>query len=198
MSKINNKLILILTILAFVFGLSLATPAYARQNGVIPFDYYATTGGEMPIYSTGSIYTTPAYNTVPVFTNVYTRPVYSTVYNNPTVIEGCGNRNTGFSTTNGQSCVGNYVIPVSTTTNTTTNTTVSKTTDTTKKVATGSDINPTYGSLTANALFGSNSFMPTGLIQWIFFVLLILAIIFLWRYVHFSKEKYMSEPMKHA
>ena len=61
-----------------------------------------------------------------------------------------------------------------------------------------SDFNESYGSLTANALLGSNSFMPTGLVQWIIFAILIVLIIFLWRYVHRSEEKYMLEPMKHA
>ncbi|HAS80465.1 MAG: Cell surface receptor IPT/TIG domain protein [Candidatus Nomurabacteria bacterium GW2011_GWE1_32_28] len=60
------------------------------------------------------------------------------------------------------------------------------------------NIDENYGSLTANALLGSNSFMPNGIVQWIFFVILIVAIIFLWRYVHRSEEVYMSEPMKHA
>ena len=61
-----------------------------------------------------------------------------------------------------------------------------------------SDFNENYGSLTANALLGSDSFMPTGLVQWIVFVIMILLIIFLWRYVHRSEEKYMGEPLKHA
>ena len=78
-----------------------------------------------------------------------------------------------------------------------TDTTVSKTTETNNNVA-ASDINESYGSLTANALLGSNSFMPTGLVQWIFLAIIIVAIIFLWRYVHRSEEKYMTEPMKHA
>ncbi|KKP85684.1 MAG: hypothetical protein UR88_C0010G0006 [Candidatus Nomurabacteria bacterium GW2011_GWA1_35_8] len=64
--------------------------------------------------------------------------------------------------------------------------------------AKANDINESYGSLTANALFGSDSFMPSGLLQWILFVLLVVGIIFLWRYIHHSEEKYMAEPMKHA
>jgi len=65
------------------------------------------------------------------------------------------------------------------------------------EVSVNSDINKGYGNLTANALFGSNSFMPTGLAQWIILIAIIIAIIFLWRYV-FGEEKYMSEPLKHA
>jgi len=60
------------------------------------------------------------------------------------------------------------------------------------------DINDSFGSLTANALVGSDSFMPTGLVQWILTILIVLLIIFLWRYIHRSEDKYMSEPLKHA
>src|SRR3989344_6154982 len=81
--------------------------------------------------------------------------------------------------------------------NSNTNTTVSNTTEENNNIS-ASDFNESYGSLTANALVGSNSFMPTGLVQWIIFAILIVLIIFLWRYVHRSKEKYMLEPMKHA
>lgn len=192
MNKINNKIILISTILAFVFGLSLASPVYAQstnRNGVIPFSYYYPTQ-YIPInyYPEPIVYSTPVY---------YTIPVYIT----PIVIDGCDERTTGFSTTTGQSCYGNYVN---------TSTTIVKNyntyyttvpTTTTKKITDSvatNNINESYGSLTANALLGSNSFMPSGLIQWIFFALLILAIIFLWRYVHRSEEKYMIKPMKHA
>jgi len=177
MSKINNKLILILGILAFIFGLSLASPVFAAGGGTVQYGVTFS-----PEYSTQ--YTNPVQY-------VYPTPVVTS----PTVIPGCEGRTTGYSTTTGQSCVGNYVAPASTTT--TTNT-VSKTTNTNKSVATTSDVNPNYGSLTANALFGSNSFMPSGLIQWIVFAILILLIVFLWRYVHRSEEKYMAEPMKHA
>jgi len=81
--------------------------------------------------------------------------------------------------------------------NNNTDTINTNTTETNNTVSTNNK-NETYGSLTANALVGSNSFMPNGLAQWIFFLVLIVAIIFLWRYVHRSEEVYMSEPMKHA
>ena len=58
--------------------------------------------------------------------------------------------------------------------------------------------NDNYGGLTANALEGSNNFLPTGLLQWIFLAIIVLAIIFLWRYVFRSEDKYLSEPLKHA
>jgi len=59
------------------------------------------------------------------------------------------------------------------------------------------EVNKEYGELTANALNGSNSFMPSGLMQWILAIAIIFAIIFLFRHVYGEKE-YMATPMKHA
>ncbi len=184
MSKINNKLILVSGILAFIFNLFLASSAFAAGGGMVQSGVTFN-----PDYSTQYQYVQPVvYTPAPI------------VYNTPTVIPGCEGRNTGYSTITGQSCAGNYVAPAPKPAPVTavrkTTTTVAKTTS--KPVATASDVNPNYGSLTANALFGSNSFMPSGLIQWIVFAILILLIVFLWRYVHGSKEKYMTEPLKHA
>ncbi len=196
MSKTNNKLIFISGVFSFILGLLLsASPVYAR-GGVV---------------ESGLTFT--PYN--------YPIQYLSNPVPNQTSIPGCEGRNTGFSTINGQSCVGNNInntnnadqntnTTSSNITNTTTknsntttenNNTVSKITDTNNTIATldsNSSNKDTYGSLTANALIGSNSFMPTGLLQWIICIILILAIIFLWRYVHNSKDKYMSSPMKHA
>ncbi len=160
----------------------MASPAHARENGVILFPYH-------PYSLPRSNYSTQ-YNNYPIQTpTVYTYPVY----NSPTVIDGCNGRNTGFSTTTGQSCIGNYVV-----TPTTTVVKVPGTVTTTKSDSSDtSDTNDNYSDIAANALYGSNSFMPTGIVQWIFFVILILAIIFLWRCVY-AEEKYMSEPLKHA
>ena len=185
MSKINNKLILIFGILAFILGLLLASPAYASRGGGVPFYLfnYPTTQYTYPVEYT--------YNYPVQYTSaVYTIPVYTT----PIVIDGCNGRNMGFSTINGQSCVGNYIV-----TPTTTIVKVPAVTTTTEKSndAITSDINENYGSLAANALLGSDSFMPSGLVQWIFFIILVIAIVFLWRYVH-AEDKYMSEPLKHA
>lgn len=202
MNKINNKLILTLGILAFILGLSSTSTVYAQNTGVIPFPYYYNNSGS----GNRGDYPTPVYYSVPTPVN----------YNNQRVIAGCEGRNTGFSTTTGQSCVGNYVnnintnnnpssTPLNTTTknsdtsntSNTTNTTVSKTTDTNNIVA-ANDNNNSFSGLTANALEGSNSFLPTGLLQWIFLAIIVVAIIFLWRYVFRSEDKYLSEPLKHA
>jgi hypothetical protein len=88
----------------------------------------------------------------------------------------------------------NNIINATTTTNN--QTTTSENTDTNNTV-TNNDTNENFSNLTANALLGSNSFMPSGLAQWIFLIIIILAIIFLWRYVY-AEEEYLAEPMKHS
>lgn len=52
-------------------------------------------------------------------------------------------------------------------------------------------------NLAANAIFGSNSFTPSGLIQWIFFAIIVLLIVILVRKIFGGKEKYLAIPMKH-
>ena len=76
--------------------------------------------------------------------------------------------------------------------------TVTKTT--TKKAAAASVEEPEEdpSDLAANAVFGTNSFMPSGLIQWILFAILILLIVILVRKVTGAEDKYHSEPLKHA
>ena len=53
-------------------------------------------------------------------------------------------------------------------------------------------------SLASNAIFGSNGFMPSGILQWIFFGILILIVIILIRRVTGATDKYHAEPLKHA
>ncbi|MFA6586157.1 MAG: hypothetical protein WCS86_03300 [Candidatus Paceibacterota bacterium] len=176
MNKTNIKLIPIFAILSLTFGLFFTTPVYAER-------FTVGTGVVFTPYN----YPIAEYSPTPANTK-------------PVVIPGCGNRTTGYSIDTGDSCINNYVTaPAKITKNTNTSNTVS-TTETTNTVTTNdtSNTNESFGSLTANALVGSNSFMPSGLLQWIFFIALIVAIIYLWRYVHRSEEVYMSEPLKHA
>lgn len=53
------------------------------------------------------------------------------------------------------------------------------------------------GSLAAGAIFGSNAFLPSSLLQWIFFIILILLAIVLWRKLYISEEE-KNKPLKHA
>lgn len=55
-----------------------------------------------------------------------------------------------------------------------------------------------YGSLASNAIFGSNSFLPSGLIQWVLFAIIILIIVIIVRKIFGGKEHYDELPMKHA
>lgn len=56
---------------------------------------------------------------------------------------------------------------------------------------------PEDSGLTANAVSGANSFLPSGIIQWIFFAILILLIVILTRKIYGGNEKYQATPMKH-
>lgn len=52
--------------------------------------------------------------------------------------------------------------------------------------------------LAATAIFGSNSFMPSGLVQWILFAILILLVVILVRRITGGEDRYHKEPLKHA
>lgn len=203
MSKINNNLISTFGILTFIFGLFMAFPVYA--------------GVKSTMY-TGDTYFAQNNPIINNQTNTNNQGQISIV--------GCEGRNTGFSTVSGQSCVGNYInnqnnysnntYPSNTNTRTNTsssnrttdantnnvsNTTTTTTENTTSAINENSEDTSTkentFSGVTANALVGSNSFMPTGLLQWIILLIIIVAIMFLWRYVH-AEEKYLAEPLKHA
>ena len=52
-------------------------------------------------------------------------------------------------------------------------------------------------ALASNTVFGSNSFLPSGLIQWILFAIFVLIIVILARRIFGAKEKYQTSPLKH-
>ena len=56
--------------------------------------------------------------------------------------------------------------------------------------------NGNYRNLASNALFGSNSIYPSGLIQWILLAIIILLIVILVRRLY-GADKYHSTPLKH-
>lgn len=58
--------------------------------------------------------------------------------------------------------------------------------------------NNQYSDLASNAIFGSNSFAPSGLVQWIFFGILILIIVIIVRKIFGGEDRYKATPMKHA
>ena len=72
-----------------------------------------------------------------------------------------------------------------------------KTTDTTPAENTDSSKPDSFSSLTANAIFGDNSFLPSSLLQWVFFATLVAGAVFLVRKIYGGNEKYQATPMKH-
>lgn len=65
------------------------------------------------------------------------------------------------------------------------------------KTTTTNTNNNSGASLASNAIFGSNSFLPSGLVQWVIFAIIILLIVILTRKVFGMKEGYSKSPMKH-
>lgn len=51
--------------------------------------------------------------------------------------------------------------------------------------------------LAANAIFGANTFTPSGIIQWILFAILVLVSVILVRKIYGADQKYHAAPMKH-
>ena len=55
-----------------------------------------------------------------------------------------------------------------------------------------------FKDLTANTVYGGNSFYPSGILQWVGLAILILIIIILGRKLFRSEEKYQATPLKHS
>lgn len=77
-------------------------------------------------------------------------------------------------------------------------TTAPKTVAKTNTVSSASVANSdTVSGLTANTIYGSNSFLPSGLVQWVLFAIFVLVIVILSRLLFGYREKYLSTPLKH-
>lgn len=57
--------------------------------------------------------------------------------------------------------------------------------------------NETASSLVAGAILGTNSFLPSGLIQWVFFGIIALLIVIIVRKISGASERYHNSPLKH-
>lgn len=55
-----------------------------------------------------------------------------------------------------------------------------------------------FSTLAANALFGTNGFLPSGILQWLVFAIIILVLVIVARKAFGSEDKYHGSPMKHA
>ncbi|MCE9549334.1 hypothetical protein K8Q98_03000 [Candidatus Nomurabacteria bacterium] len=82
-----------------------------------------------------------------------------------------------------------YTAPKSTTT-----TTTAKKTTTTTAAKTSDD---SLNGLAASALFGDDSFLPSGLTQWLLLLILILFLIILVRKTFGAERAYHATPLKH-
>jgi len=93
-----------------------------------------------------------------------------------------------------------YIVPTvdstKTVAKTSTNSTVKKATTTTTTAKT--EVSDKYEALAANAIFGDVGFLPSGLLQWILFAILVLIIVILTRRVFGGAKKYHQTPLKHA
>ena len=54
-----------------------------------------------------------------------------------------------------------------------------------------------YRDLGANVLWGTNSFVPSGIVQWILVVIFVFIGVILVRKIFHSDKKYKEKPMKH-
>lgn len=124
----------------------------------------------------------------------YSNASYFTIKN----VVATANTNTGNNNTNGNvnSNTSNSSATKSNT-NKNTNTSTSKNTTNTTN-ATTTDTNSNYSNLASNAIFGSNSFMPSGLVQWILFAIIVLLLVILVRKLFGARKSYDESPMKHA
>lgn len=56
----------------------------------------------------------------------------------------------------------------------------------------------TVSTLASNAIFGVNSLVPNGIIQWILFAIIILMIVILVRKIFGASERYHNSPLKYS
>lgn len=115
-----------------------------------------------------------------------------TVYN---PAPGGGTSNTAYMSVNSGTVAGASTSVAKAKTSTTNTKTVASKTST-ASVQDTTDNND-FSNLAGNALFGTNSFMPSGLMQWILFAILILLIVIITRKI-FVGDKERNKPLKHA
>jgi hypothetical protein len=130
------------------------------------------------------------------YSDLSTKGNYLISVSNP--IPGGGFSNTlSFTVNSAPVYYGNTTNKTSTNTvNRNSNTTVNKNANTT-----GTTTSPTLqqeSDLAAGALFGSNAFLPSSIFQWIFFFILILLAIVLWRKLYVNEEDKHHSTLKHA
>jgi|GEM_PF-3300523 len=172
MNKINNnKILLGLGGLATLTLLTVSTPVVASADTAGYVTPYNSTyfNGVSP-YDQYNTYQGQTYNNNPTVYPVYTNP-------NPTPV----------------------YTPVVTTTPTiySSATNPNQVSSIKKPIAKAKTTTSTASNLAANAIFGSNSFMPSGIIQWVLFAILILLVVILVRKIYGADQAYNAAPLKH-
>lgn len=134
---------------------------------------------------------------ITVFNNApgggYSNAVFFTIN---TIVPSTTTNTTNFNSATSTSNTNNYNNTSTSSNTSNTNRDTSANTNQTQNSATN---NTSDGSnLASNAIFGSNGFMPSGLIQWILLGIIILVIVILVRKIFGGAESYHESPMKHA
>ena len=88
----------------------------------------------------------------------------------------------------------NNGAPITNTNNTYSNTNTNQA----ENATTTKDTNSNSSNLASAAIFGSTGFLPSGLMQWILFAIIILLIVILARRFFGADAKYNQAPMKHS
>ena len=175
MKKINKKSVnlslRILTILAFAFMFIPFNQAAAQACG--DGGCNTTWGGV-------------SYPTTPTNPYYFANPYQTPLYYNPTPTVNSNSTNPNPKVTQTKTVYVNQT-PNNSTSNSTEPTTESGNIDSTNSVS----------GLASNEIFGSSSFLPSGLIQWILFAIFILLIIILVRRIFGAREAYEETPMKY-
>ena len=177
MNKNKNNLIvyslILLAILAFGVVI-LPAPASADIPGYVTPYNSTSFNGVSQDYNNYNYYQ-DSYNPAPANSYIPANYNYSaTTANTPTIYSSTADTNTA--------------------------STVKSTSATTAKAKDTAETKPAEdSSLAASVVLGSgDGFMPSGLIQWIVFAILILLITILTRKIFGAEEKYQSTPMKQA
>jgi hypothetical protein len=135
------------------------------------------------------------------YSNAVTFTTNSFTTNNNTGNNNTNNNNTNSNNT-GSNNNSNYINPNTIPTVYSAGSTQPKTTTvskakTTAKVA-KTNTGDSFSTLAANALFGTNGFLPSGIFQWLIFAIIILVLVIVARKAFGSEDKYHGTPMKHA
>ena len=167
-NQIKQNIFFSFVILAiFIFGIIIPTKASADIPGYVT-PYGGTNYNNNP--ANDSQYYYPNYYQAPVYVPA-PAPVYVNPAPTPIVYSNTTNPNAKVATASKKVAAKN--------TNTATD---------------------TNSNLVASTIFGTNglmSFMPSGLVQWIFFAILVLLAVILVRKIYDGSEKYYAAPMKH-